>query len=309
MVIMPLSPKRLLPFLLVSLLLLSGCGPLFFHPKKQFYDNPATSRFFREDVFFKTADGLALHAWFIRSKPEPHATILVLHGNAENLSTHVNSVLWLVKEGFNVFIFDYRGYGRSEGKASIQGVHLDADAALQTALTLTPDRKVIVLGQSIGGAIAVYTVANSLHKDRIAALVIDSPFAGYRLIAREKLSQICLTWPLQYPLSFLFNDAYSPVKRIAQISPVPLLIIHGRQDGVVPVHHGRMLYDAASNPKEFWETAGAGHVRAFQDAGIREKFILYLTARLMKTPAEQSKQSYKTKGFPVDKWEKLGFNY
>jgi len=267
----------------VLFLLPTGCGGLFFYPQKELQDNPVAQQFSPQDIFFKTPDNLTLHGWFFRTaRPAPRATVLALHGNAENLSTHVGSVLWLVNEGFDLFIFDYRGYGRSEGSPDIKGVHVDAEAALETLLAMprVRDNKIVVLGQSIGGAIAVYTVAHSQHKDRIAALVIESAFSSYRLIAREKLGQFFLTWPFQYPLSFLFPDAYSPVRWIKQVSPVPVLILHGEEDPVVPLHHGQLLYDSAVQPKELWRTAPQGHVRSFADERVREGLVRYLDAQL-----------------------------
>jgi fermentation-respiration switch protein FrsA (DUF1100 family) len=237
-----------------------------------------------ENIFFKTPEGLTLHGWFLRTHAKAQGSILVLHGNAENLSTHVNSVLWLVDKGFNIFIFDYQGYGRSQGEPTIAGVHRDAEAALETLLSMpqVDKEQIIVLGQSIGGAIAVYTVANTPYKDRIAALVIDSAFSSYRRIAREKLAQVFITWPFQYPLSLFFNDDYSPVKWIKKVAPVPLLIIHGEQDPVVPGHHGQMLYDTALQPKDFWKTTVPGHVSSFADEGVREKLVGYLTEQMKK---------------------------
>ena len=273
-------------FLLFPLFLFfSGCGSLFFYPKKQLYDNPVARQFSPKDIYFKTSDGLTLNGWFFQAaNSEARATVLVFHGNAENLSTHVNSVLWLVREGFNLFIFDYRGYGKSQGSPDIKGVHLDAEAALKTVLSLpqVDKEQIIVLGQSIGGAIAVYTVAHTPYKDRIAALVIESTFSSYRLIAREKLAQVFITWPFQYPLSYLVSDAYSPIRWIREVSSVPVLIIHGDQDPVVPMHHGQMLYEAARDPKEFWETTAPGHVTSFADAGVRDKLVRYLTTQLQK---------------------------
>ena len=212
------------PLLFSLCLFLSGCGSLFFYPQKQLHDNLVARLFSPEDVYFETPDGLTLHGWFFRAEnKDARATILVLHGNAENLSTHVNSVLWLIREGFNLFIFDYRGYGKSQGSPSIEGVCLDAEAALKTLLSLpyVDKEQIIVLGQSLGGAIAVYTVANTPYKDRIAALIIDSAFSSYRGIAREKLAQFFITWPLQYPLSYLVGDSYSPIRWIGKISNVP----------------------------------------------------------------------------------------
>ncbi len=268
--------------LVVLFLLTAGCTSLFFQPKRELVDNPIAKLFLPEDVFFKTPDGLTLHGWFFKAR-DNRGSILVLHGNAENLSTHVNSVLWLVQEGFNVFIFDYRGYGKSEGKPTVQGVHVDAEVALETLLTLpgVDKEKIAVLGQSIGGAVAVYLVANSPYKRHVKALIIDSTFSSYRLIAREKLAGFFITWPFQYPLSFLIDDDYSPAKWIKKVSPVPILILHGVRDRIVPLHHGRILDNAALEPKEFIETTEPGHVRAFADATVRKNVATYLRARFL----------------------------
>jgi fermentation-respiration switch protein FrsA (DUF1100 family) len=276
--------QRVSSILLLLILIFSeGCTHVFFSQRqKEHAQNFLVKFYLPEDVFFKTPDGLILHGWFLKAHGGAEGTILALHGNAENLSTHVNMTLWLVDEGFNVFIFDYRGYGKSQGSPNIEGVHVDAEAALETLLTLpgVDKDRIIVLGQSIGGAIAVYTVANSPFKKQVKALVLDSAFSSYRLIAREKLSDFFLTWPFQYPLSLMFNDDYSPIKWIKQVAPVPVLIIHGEQDPVVPQHHGRLLYDAATEPKEFWQTAPRGHIRSFADAKIREKLVRYLLTKM-----------------------------
>jgi len=258
-------------------LLFAGCNSLFFYPRKQFYDNPSLKLFIPEDIYFNTTDGLTLHGWFLKAD-NARASILVLHGNAENLSTHVNSVLWLVPEGFNLFIFDYRGYGRSGGKPSIEGVHLDAEAALEALFSVPGvDRgRIIILGQSLGGAVAVTMTAGSPHKDKIRALVVESAFSSYREIAREKMGEIWFTWPFQYPLSLFFNDDYSPIKNIKNVFPVHILIMHGGEDIIVPVRHGKRLYDAAREPREFWQTDPAGHVRSFADQGVRRRFIGWL---------------------------------
>lgn len=271
-------PSYLKPILFFLLIFNTGCTSMFFYPEKGLRDNPVLQRFPHEEIYFISSDGVKLHGWFFKAQGDSLGTILVLHGNAENISTHINSTLWLVKEGYDLFAFDYRGYGMSEGRTSIDGVHLDASAALEKVFTLPQSNKdrVFVLGQSVGGAIAVYTVANSKHKDQIRALIIDSAFSDYRRIAREKLAALFLTWPLQYPLSILFNNDYTPEYKIKQISPVPLLIIHGDRDRIIPVHHGSILYEEALEPKEFWTAKGAGHVTSFADEEIRKRFTEYL---------------------------------
>lgn len=268
--------------IVISLLLLNiGCTSMFFYPEKGLRNNEAARRFIPEDIYFQASDGTKLHGWFFKAQGESKGTIMVLHGNAENISTHVNSVLWLVKEGYDIFTFDYRGYGLSEGRATVEGVHLDAKAAMEKVFNLPQANKgrLFVLGQSIGGAIAVYTLANSPHKVSIKALITDSPFSDYRRIAREKLGDLFLTWLLQYPLSFLFDNNYSPEKQIRKISPLPLLFLHTEEDKVVPSHHSSVLYNEAGEPKEIWITRGDGHVMSFADDDTRKRFIEYLKNR------------------------------
>ncbi|MBI3752565.1 MAG: alpha/beta hydrolase [Deltaproteobacteria bacterium] len=265
-------------FIFAILIFTAGCSSLFFYPQKELLDNPALKQVSYEDVYFMTADGVKLHGWHLKAKDKSRGIILQLHGNAENISTHVNSVLWLTLEGYDVFTFDYRGYGKSEGSPTLDGVHRDAEAALETALKL-PDinrKRIFVLGQSLGGAIAVYTIAASPYKNHVKAVILDSAFSSYRDIAREKLAGFILTWPFQYPLSLLFNDYYSPVKWIKNVYPLPILIIQGDQDTIVPPHHALILYEAALNPKELWLVNGAGHIQAFAVKDIRERFLQYL---------------------------------
>lgn len=276
------KPARII--LATIFLLTTGCTSLFFYPEKGLRDNPAVSKLPHEDIHFKTPDGLTLHGWFFTGQAPDHrqakslGTVLFLHGNAENISTHVGSVLWLVRTGFDVFVFDYRGYGMSEGTVSIDGVHVDAAAALDTVMNLPKaDREnIFVFGQSLGGAIATYSVATSPRKDSIRALIIDSAFSGYRTIAREKLSGIFFTWPFQYPASFLFDDSYSPDRWIGRVPPVPVLIMHGDSDDIVPAHHGEILYQKASGQKELWMAKGRGHIGALDDDELRKRLVEYM---------------------------------
>jgi fermentation-respiration switch protein FrsA (DUF1100 family) len=265
-------------WMLLLLALQTGCTYMFFKPTKEIVVSSEVLKYSPEDVYFKSSDGLTLHGWYFRAKEE-RGTILICHGNVENISTHVKVDLWLIDAGYNLFIFDYRGYGRSEGTPTVQGINRDADAALETLLFKLPRVKqdnIIVFGKSLGGAVAVYTVANSPYKNRVRALILDSPFSSYRAIAREKIGDSIIGWPFQYPLSFLINDDFSPIKFIKNIAPVPVVIIHGENDDIVPIHHSRILYNAALPPKEFWAPFVPGHVRAQADEGTKKKMLGYL---------------------------------
>lgn len=272
---------------LALICVLPACNSYFFYPLKDHLPNPAIERVPREDVFIRTPDGVKLHGWLLRPKGEPLGTVLFLHGNAENVSTHVNSVLWLVLSGYRVVLFDYRGYGKSEGTATMDGVHTDALAAIDAVFGMAGvDRdRVAVLGQSLGGAVAVYAVANSPHKARIRGLVVDSAFSGYREIAREKLAEVALIRHLRSPLSRLVTDRYSPRLWIGRVAPIPVLIIHGDADPVVPSAHGERLYALAGEPKALWIVPGAGHIESFAAPDVRVRLLRYLSDAFSTKPS------------------------
>ena len=262
------------------LLLLSGCGAFIFQPEKKHYPNKNIEKVNIEEIVFPSTDGTKLHGWILTPKSgEPYkGTILHFHGNAQNISTHSGFVIWLVEAGYRAVVFDYRGYGKSEGAPSMMGVHLDAEAAIEKAFTLSgvEEEGLIVFGQSLGGAIAIRTVADSPRKSRIRVLILESVFSDYRAIAREKAALCLLSWPFQYPIAYSYSNRYSPLKWIKRVSPVPVLIIHGTNDPVVPWHHGESLFKAAAEPKGFWTTAPAGHTRSFADPNVRQELLHYL---------------------------------
>lgn len=257
---------------------LSGCTGLFFHPDSRVVLHPERMGLAYQDIHVPTPDGLTLHGWWLAADAPAAGTVLFLHGNAENITTHISSVWWLPKAHFNVLLVDYRGYGRSEGKVSLEGVFTDIDATLDFLfLTSGLDHdNVIVFGQSLGGALAVRAVADSPHKPHIRALIIDSAFSGYRTITREKMSAFWLTWPFQWVPWLTLPGAYDAVKSVSRVSPVPLLIVHGEQDRIVPPHHARVLFDAAAEPKQLWLIPGRGHIQAFSDAAQRERLVHFI---------------------------------
>jgi hypothetical protein len=259
----------------LALFSLSGCTYLFFEPGKERINDPEIARYAPEEISFKSGDGTLLSGWYFKAEGEGRGTILVCHGNVENMSTHVKLDLWLIDAGYNVFIFDYRGYGRSEGTPDVKSINLDAEAAIETLLSRTGGN-IILFGKSLGGAVAVYTVAHSPSRNRVKGLIIESTFSSYRMIAREKISGSVIGWPFQYPLSFLVSDGYSPVDHIKDVAPIPVLIIHGYNDLIVPQHHGGILYEAAAQPKQYWKLNVPGHVKSWTDEPTRRRLLEYL---------------------------------
>jgi fermentation-respiration switch protein FrsA (DUF1100 family) len=282
--------RRHLAILALLSALLAGCNGVFFYPGRAQVLSPDRLGLKYEDVYFAARDGTRLHAWFLPAQGRALGTILFLHGNAENISTHIMSVRWLPARGFSVFLLDYRGYGASQGEPSVAGVQEDANAAMHALLSRSDvdSDRIVVFGQSLGGSIAIYNVAHSPYRRHIRALAVESAFASYRGIAREKLADFWLTWPLQYPLSWLVSDKYSPVAAVAQISPIPLLIMHGDSDPIVPLADGKRLFARAREPKQLWIVPGGGHIQAFRHQRFRDRFVAWLK-QVLSGPAPVSR--------------------
>ena len=263
-------------------LLLAGCTQTFFQPQRVLVDTPASAGLSYETLPLRAADGVELFTWFLPARGTPQGTVLFLHGNAENISTHFNNVAWMPAEGFNVLALEYRGYGRSAGSPSLAGVQLDIDAGMR-ALLERPDvdpKRIALFGQSLGGALALHYAARGAHRASLRAVIADSPFSDYRLIVQEKMSGFFLTWPLQWLPALTVDNDYSPRAAIGAVSPVPLLLIHGERDVVVPVHHSRVLHESAGEPKELWLVPGAGHIQALRDPALRRQLADFLRQKM-----------------------------
>ena len=257
---------------------LTGCTSHFFYPDRVFVQGPERFGLEYREMQFAAADDTALHSWFLPARGEAKGTILFLHGNAQNISAHLPSVAWLPAEGFNVLALDYRGYGRSDGAPSLSGMMLDIDAAMRLLLERPEVRRdgVIVFGQSLGAALAIHYVANSPYRQHVRAVVADSPFADYRLVVKEKMAGFWITWPFQWLPSLTVNNDYSPRRSVAALSPIPLLLLRGERDAVVPPHHPQLLYEEAREPKALWSAPEAGHIGALRSAALRRRLVAFL---------------------------------
>ena len=267
---------------LSSVLVLGACTQVFFQPHRMLVYTPDTFGLKYEPVVMRAADDTALYGWFLPAQGTPKATVLFLHGNGQNISTHIASVAWLPRAGFNVLALDYRGYGRSGGSPSLPGLLLDIDAAMRALLTrpdVEPER-IVLLGQSLGGALAIYYAAHSRYRAHLRAVVVDSAFSDYRAISREKFANTLITWPLQWLPWLTVDNSYSPEASVSALSPIPLLLIHGDQDSLVPIHHSQRLYELAATPKYLWVVPGAGHIQAMKEPEIQQRLGAFLVQAL-----------------------------
>lgn len=258
--------RILLLLLLAGLpLLLAGCAnSLFYYPDRHDYEPQLVHAVPHEDVWIDTTDGLRLNGWFLKAQGTARATVVFLHGNAQNLTSHVAYVDWLPAAGYNVLIVDYRGYGLSTGKPSRQGVFDDAKAAwfyARSRKDVDPG-KMILFGQSLGGANAL-ALAGRVQLPGLRAVIADSAFSSYGRIGREKMLQIPVLGWLLWPFSpLIVSGGLSAEPVVSHIAPVPLLLIRGDQDEVVPPSHSERLFERAGAPKLLWTVHGAGHTEA-----------------------------------------------
>jgi len=262
---------------------LSACNSLsslLFYPHKSYYQQPAELGLDAQWVRL-SSDNETLFCWFIESKKKPRATILYLHGNGENISTHINSIAWLADAGFRIFMLDYRGYGASTGDATLASAFTDIKAA-HTWLSTHDDLPLILLGQSMGGALAItyaaMTKTESVSQRPFEAIVAESAPASWPQIAREAMRSSWLTYLLQIPASFI-PSKYDPEDRVALLDPERLLIIHSIDDQIVPINHARQLVRASGNQALLIETNGP-HIGSFRDPRIRAHVENFITQRL-----------------------------
>ena len=244
----------------------AGCaGRMFYHPDHHVYRLPSERDLDYEDVSFESTDGVKLHGWFVKAQGEARGTVLHFHGNAQNMTAHFGFVDWLPARGYNVMVFDYRGYGQSAGHPTRKGLYLDGLAALRYAQARqnVEGLPLYVLGQSLGGAVALSVLGRN-PDIRVNAAAIDSSFYSYRSAVRDKIGQMPGLRHIRWPLSMVVvGNSYSPGPVVGRISPTPLLFICGTADQVVSFRHSQALYEAAKEPRYFWLLGDAKHTEAF----------------------------------------------
>lgn len=229
-----------------------------------------------EDVSFTTPDGLPLHGWWM-PHPAARATLIWYHGNAGNLSTRWLDLKTLKFLKVNLFIFDYRGYGKSEGTPDEAGLQTDSLAAydfLTKEKQVPPDR-LFLLGRSLGGVFASYTAS----KRKAAGLIIESSLTSAHDMAGVMYPYLPIAWAVRAKLD-----------NIATVSELklPKLFVHGTVDKVIPFAIGKRLFGAAASPKNFFPIAGADHFNLHETGGFAYFKALeeFITGHLPKAAAE-----------------------
>lgn len=229
-----------------------------------------------ENVFFKTVDRIELNGWFFPANtnwPRAPLAVLVCHGNGGNISHRLALYRALLETGVAVFAFDYRGYGRSQGRPGEEGTYLDAQAAYQW-LTKKDFADIIVFGESLGGGIA----SELCLREKMRGLILLSAFTSIPDIGKEFFPWL--------PAKLLGTIEYDTRARLPRLK-IPVLVMHSRADELAAFHHAERNFAAANEPKLFWEISG-GHNDALDEPGRFvegiEKFLGLVEHATAKTP-------------------------
>lgn len=225
-------------------------------PSRAIGPGPDTIGLAYEPVEIITEDGIKLDAWYVPAQ-EPRGVVLFFHGNAGNISHRLDSLRIFNELKLDTLIFDYRGYGRSEGRVSEQGTYRDADAAWRylTVERGIPAAEIVLFGRSLGAAIAAYVAS----RHRPGALILESGF-----VSVPELAAILYPW---LPARQLARIGY-PTGEYLKTASCPVLIVHSRDDEIIPFKQGQQLFKLASEPKHFLELLG-GHNDGFLVSGRR----------------------------------------
>jgi fermentation-respiration switch protein FrsA (DUF1100 family) len=250
-----------------------------YRPLREIVNTPEDIGIEFENVTLETADGVKLNAWYIPAK-EAKMTMLFCHGNGGNIMHRLDSINLFNKLGLNCLIFDYRGYGQSEGKPTEQGTYTDAMSAykwLTQTKNISPD-EIIVFGRSLGGSVAAYIA----ERMKVRALVLESCFTSYVDVGKKFYPYMPVRWFARFKYDTI--DSLKNVK-------CPVMVIHSRSDEMVPFEFGLGLYDVAPEPKEFVEIAG-NHNDGFLVSGeiytvAWEKWLKFLSERKQQTVHQQ----------------------
>ena len=220
-----------------------------------------------EDVWLQTGDGVRLHAWWIPAGAE--FTFLAFHGNAANIANRADVYRFLYSLPANVLAVEYRGYGRSEGAPSEEGLYRDARAAYDYLVGRRglPPQRILAFGQSLGTAVA----ANLAADHQVGAVVLEAPFASARAVARR-------VYPFLPGLGYVVRSRFDTVAKLQQVH-VPLLIIHCTQDPVIAFALGEEVFHRARDPKSFLQVEGRCHEEASQVAPgeYRARLLAFLS--------------------------------
>lgn len=266
----PESPlRRILRYSVPSLAVLGGLGALELFRRRfeqgrvflpsRYPDgswDPGSAGLDHQDLYFPSEDGTRLHGWFFEH-PGARTTLIYCHGNRGSIADRLDIFRQMFRIKVNVFAFDYRGYGRSEGVPSERGLFADVRAAIDLLVDRGhPLPSLLLFGHSLGGAVAV----DGAWRRPVGGLVVQSSFTQLKDMARHRYPDL--------PMHWITSNNFRSIEKVPFLK-MPKLFIHGTADEVIPYAHGETLYRAAAEPKSFLRVPNADHHDVPQKGGLR----------------------------------------
>jgi uncharacterized protein len=240
------------------------CSSVFYHPESKTYFEPETFGLKKTETFLNTPDNQKIHTWLITPEQSKNRNVVIfqLHGNGENMSSHFISLAWLVNHGYELFTYDYRGYGQSTGDPSPKNVNMDTVLVFNHIVDYCKkhNKKLILYGQSLGGAISVRALEDVKSKEPLRLVILEGTFSSYSMVTRTMLKPKIFE-PIPWIASKIVDNSYSPEEFFKKIAPIPTLIIHEQFDPVVPFDNGKEVFRLTAQPKQFWTVKSDGHIR------------------------------------------------
>lgn len=205
----------------------------------------------------------ALHGLHLKS-PKKKALIIHFHGSGYNLTKHIGHVDWLPELGYDVVMFDYLGYGNSDGTPSRSGIEKSSSQLVSVVAKTHPKDQIFLFGQSLGGAIALSAYIKNHSLENIKGIIVDSTFSSYSRMARLKLERKGSVYKiLSASLPYLLDTQYDPVETVKKVQ-IPLLILHSKTDSIVPFDESILLFKESNSDTDFWMQVGPDHTGVFR---------------------------------------------
>ena len=268
--------KIRIPLLIIMIFILSGCSQKSIFPTDtEKYDCVANYKYEYKEHKFHSEDNTTLYGLHIKTPRSSKGLIVLANGMYQNMSIRFTYWLWAIDAGYDLFIFDYRGYGKSHGEADMFGFRDDVTAALEYAHTLDEDKPIVLVGQSMGGTFVIDALALKEY-DYVSLAVIDSTFITFSSVMSSFMLRSVILIPFSWLPYIVTPDELNSIDNIQKVT-VPILFISGDEDRIVDHGNTRDLYDKSTAEKSIWIVKDAGHVKSFNHLQVQEDFLKILS--------------------------------